>query len=114
MPCQYERTSATVAGHVVHYAAREVYSKMSERPYDVLADTGDPEAMHMLASARMPFGKYKGWLLIDLPELYVVWFARQGFPPGRLGYMLQALYEVKVNGLEYLFRPRGDARGDAA
>lgn len=61
-----------------------------------------------LAAMRMPFGKYAGRRLIDLPEPYVVWFARQGFPEGRLGEMLQTVYEVKVNGLEYLFTPLRD------
>lgn len=56
-----------------------------------------------LAATRMPFGKYRGRLLVDLPEPYVVWFAGQGFPPGKLGEMLQTVYEIKVNGLEYLF-----------
>jgi uncharacterized protein len=58
-----------------------------------------------LIKTRMPFGKYKGRFLIDLPEPYVVWFARQGFPKGELGRMLQTVYEIKVNGLEYLFEP---------
>ena len=53
----------------------------------------------------MPFGKYAGWLLIDLPEPYLVWFRQQGFPEGELGTMLQCIYEVKLNGLEYLFDP---------
>jgi uncharacterized protein (DUF3820 family) len=56
-----------------------------------------------LAAMRMPFGKYRGHRLVDLPEPYVVWFAGQGFPPGKLGEMLQTVYEIKVNGLEYLF-----------
>jgi uncharacterized protein (DUF3820 family) len=56
-----------------------------------------------LASMRMPFGKYKGTRLVDLPEPYVVWFAGKGFPSGKLGEMLQVVYEIKVNGLEYLF-----------
>lgn len=56
-----------------------------------------------LAATRMPFGKYKGRKLVDLPEPYVVWFAGQGFPPGKLGDMLRTVYEIKVNGLEYLF-----------
>lgn len=56
-----------------------------------------------LAAMRMPFGKYQGRLLIDLPEPYVVWFAQQGFPQGKLGEMLATVYEIKVNGLEYLF-----------
>ena len=54
---------------------------------------------------RMPFGAHKGKLLIDLPEHYVVWMAGEGFPGGRLGEMLQTVYEIKVNGLEYLFEP---------
>jgi uncharacterized protein (DUF3820 family) len=58
-----------------------------------------------LAEMRMPFGKYAGRRLIDLPEPYVVWFSQQGFPEGKLGEMLQAVYEIKVNGLEYLFEP---------
>jgi uncharacterized protein (DUF3820 family) len=43
--------------------------------------------------------------LIDLPEPYVVWFAQKGFPDGHLGDMLRMVYEIKVNGLEYLFKP---------
>ncbi|MBF0265082.1 MAG: DUF3820 family protein [Gammaproteobacteria bacterium] len=58
-----------------------------------------------LASYKMPFGKYKNCLLIDLPEPYVVWFANQGFPEGELGEMLKIILEVKTNGLEYLFEP---------
>lgn len=72
-------------------------------------DNPEPEFDHSnlleLATAKMPFGKYSGRLLIDLPEPYVVWFAGQGFPPGKLGNMLQTVYEIKVNGLEYLFEP---------
>ena len=65
----------------------------------------DPQQLLKLASYKMPFGKYNGSLLIDLPEPYVVWFANKGFPKGELGIMLSILYEIKVNGLEYLFRP---------
>lgn len=65
----------------------------------------DPNDLLELASMRMPFGKYQGRLLIDLPEPYVVWLANQGFPEGKLGRMLQAVYEIKANGLEYLFVP---------
>lgn len=68
----------------------------------------DADELVALATMRMPFGKYKGRLLIDLPEPYVVWFAKKGFPEGRLGRMLQALYEIKVNGLEELFVPLRD------
>ena len=61
--------------------------------------------LQKLLKTRMPFGKYRGRFLVDLPEPYVVWFARQGFPRGELGRMLQIVYEIKVNGLEYLFEP---------
>lgn len=66
--------------------------------------TPDKTAFIELAVHRMPFGKYKGYRLIDLPEPYLVWFHGQGFPPGKLGQQLKALYEIKRNGLEYLFR----------
>ncbi|MBN1296032.1 DUF3820 family protein [bacterium] len=57
-----------------------------------------------LATTRMPFGRYKGRLLVDLPEPYLVWFRQRGFPDGKLGMQLASLYEIKVNGLEYLLR----------
>jgi uncharacterized protein (DUF3820 family) len=53
----------------------------------------------------MPFGKDKGWRVIDLPENYLVWFTNKGFPEGKLGRMLQAVYEIKRNGLESLLDP---------
>ena len=65
----------------------------------------DAAVLLELAKMRMPFGKYKGRLLIDLPEPYVVWFSQKGFPAGKLGDMLRMVYEIKVNGLEYLFKP---------
>jgi len=65
----------------------------------------DHDALLQLAAARMPFGKYEGRLLIDLPEAYVLWFAQKGFPKGKLGRQLGAIYEIKVSGLEYLFDP---------
>jgi len=65
----------------------------------------DHAVLVKLTKTRMPFGKYKGRLLIDLPKPYVIWFANKGFPEGELGQMLNILYEVKSNGLEYLFKP---------
>ncbi len=67
--------------------------------------TPDPEVLLKVAKTRMPFGRYKGRLLMDLPEQYVMWFAKKGFPEGELGRLLNLLYEVKVNGLEYLLKP---------
>lgn len=58
-----------------------------------------------LVQARMPFGKYEGRLIIDLPEDYLVWFASKGFPQGKVGRRLQAVYEFKLNGLDALFDP---------
>jgi uncharacterized protein (DUF3820 family) len=57
-----------------------------------------------LAHTQMPYGKYKGSDLIDLPEYYVVWYKNKGFPKGELGQQLQLVYELKVNGLEDLIR----------
>lgn len=57
-----------------------------------------------LAHAKMPFGKYEGRYLIDLPEHYVVWYSNKGFPKGELGQQLQQVYELKLNGLEDLIR----------
>jgi hypothetical protein len=65
----------------------------------------DTAFLERLANARMPFGKYAGRLLIDLPEAYVVWFAHQGYPKGELGEQLASLYVIKENGLESLMRP---------
>jgi uncharacterized protein (DUF3820 family) len=57
------------------------------------------------AALPMPFGKFKGTRLIDLPEPYVVWFKQQGFPNGQLGRQMAVIYEIKANGLEKLIRP---------
>jgi uncharacterized protein (DUF3820 family) len=58
-----------------------------------------------LANMKMPFGKYKGYFLIDIPEPYYVWFNEKGFPNGRLGDQLRMMYEIKLNGLEELIYP---------
>ncbi|MEN8703542.1 MAG: DUF3820 family protein [Polaribacter sp.] len=57
-----------------------------------------------LAKMKMPFGKYKGTYLIDLPEHYVVWYYNKGFPKGKLGDQLKLIYELKLNGLEDIIR----------
>lgn len=65
----------------------------------------DVSLLTELTTQKMPFGKYKGTMLYKLPEYYLVWFKRQGFPKGRLGMMLETLYEIRLNGLEYLLDP---------
>ncbi len=65
----------------------------------------NPQLLEELVKIPMPFGKYKGVLLCDLPEPYLVWFYKNGFPQGKLGVLLATMYEIKLNGLEYLLRP---------
>jgi uncharacterized protein (DUF3820 family) len=60
----------------------------------------NPEILTDLIKVQMPFGRYKGTLLSDLPVSYLEWFQRQGFPAGKLGMMLATVYEIKLNGLE--------------
>ncbi len=59
-----------------------------------------------LVKLKMPFGKYQGRILADLPVSYLEWFMRKGgFPEGKLGMQLATIYEIKSNGLEYLLEP---------
>lgn len=63
----------------------------------------DPRILIELVTGTMPFGKYKGTLYYRLPVSYLEWFVRKdGFPPGRTGMLLSTLYEIKLNGLEFL------------
>ena len=68
----------------------------------------DIEVLVQVARMRMPFGRYAGTRLIDLPEPYVVWFRNKGYPKGRLGMLLATLFEIKANGLESLLAPLRD------
>ncbi len=65
----------------------------------------DPQLLEQLMTMEMPFGKYKGTLLYRLPVFYLEWFDRQGWPQGKLGMLLQTIYQIKINGLEYLLEP---------
>ena len=65
----------------------------------------DAAILKKLATMKMPFGKYAGRVLVDLPEPYLCWFERKGFPSDELGILLRTLYEIKVNGLESLLTP---------
>lgn len=65
----------------------------------------EKEHLLKLAAMKMPFGKYQGRVLMDLPEEYLLWFAKKGFPNGELGHLLELMLELRVNGLDYLLRP---------
>ena len=65
----------------------------------------NPEALELLVTREMPYGKYKGRLIADLPGHYLNWFARQGFPKGELGCLLALMHEVDHNGLSDLLEP---------
>ena len=65
----------------------------------------NPEHLEALVSTAMPFGKYKGRLIADLPGNYLNWFAREGFPPGKLGQLLALMHELDHNGLSGLLAP---------
>ena len=65
----------------------------------------NPDDLQRLVSMAMPFGKYKGRLLADLPGNYLHWFAREGFPPGELGRLLALMRELDHNGLSDLLKP---------
>ena len=65
----------------------------------------DPTILIQLVQMQMPFGKYKGRILCDLPVSYLEWFNRKGFPKGKLGMLLQTLFEIKLNGLDKLLDP---------
>lgn len=64
-----------------------------------------PEILLQLVTDTMPFGKYKGRLLCDLPDHYLEWFQREGFPKGKLGIQLETMYVISLNGLRYLLDP---------
>lgn len=65
----------------------------------------DSQLLLQLVQMKMPFGRYKNTILCDLPVSYLEWFQRKGFPEGKLGMLLQTIYEIKLNGLEGLLKP---------
>jgi uncharacterized protein (DUF3820 family) len=67
-----------------------------------MLDQANPQLLLELIKMPMPYGRYKGIILYKLPVSYLEWFNRKGFPEGKLGMLLQTLYEIKLNGLEFL------------
>jgi uncharacterized protein (DUF3820 family) len=67
-----------------------------------MLDQANPQLLLELIKMPMPYGRYKGIILYKLPVSYLEWFNRKGFPEGKLGILLQTLYEIKLNGLEFL------------
>lgn len=65
--------------------------------------TPDPKILTDLVKTKMPFGKYKGTLLCDLPVYYLEWLKDKGFPQGKMGMLLSSVYEIKINGLGSIF-----------
>jgi uncharacterized protein (DUF3820 family) len=69
----------------------------------------DPKLLLQLVNMQMPFGRFKGTILCNLPVSYLEWFNRKGFPDGQLGMLLHTIYEIKSNGLEHLLGPLKDS-----
>ncbi len=65
----------------------------------------NPEHLQLLTTRVMPYGKYKGRVIADLPGNYLNWFARKGFPPGEIGMLLALMQEIDHNGLSSLLDP---------
>ncbi len=65
----------------------------------------NPEHLQLLTTRIMPYGKYKGRVIADLPGNYLNWFARKGFPPGEIGVLLALMQEIDHNGLSSLLDP---------
>jgi hypothetical protein len=72
-----------------------------------------PEDLKLLVTREMPFGKYQGRLIADLPGHYLAWFSRQGFPNGELGHLLSLMHEIDHNGLRALLEPLRNNRSPA-
>lgn len=65
----------------------------------------NPELLQRLVTRVMPYGKYKGRVIADLPGHYLNWFARNGFPPGEIGHLIALMHELDHNGLSALLKP---------
>lgn len=70
----------------------------------------DKQILVKIANTAMPFGKYKGRMLIDLPEEYLIWFYKQGLPDNQLGQLLETTLALKIEGLDALVKPLKSAK----
>ncbi|GAA4203742.1 hypothetical protein D3C87_544930 [compost metagenome] len=70
----------------------------------------DPTLLLDLVKMQMPYGKYKGYLICNIPESYLLWYKDKGFPKGKLGDLMATMFEIRVNGLEYLLTPLKNQR----
>lgn len=70
----------------------------------------DPTLLLDLVKMQMPYGKYKGYLICNIPESYLLWYKDKGFPKGKLGDLMSTMFEIRVNGLEYLLTPLKNQR----
>ncbi len=82
---------------------KRLQSLFLQMPFDT--SQPDPQLLQELVTMKMPFGKYKDRVLCDLPDNYLNWFAREGFPKGKLGILLETMHVIKMNGLGYLLDP---------
>lgn len=86
-------------------------NKTNEDPFEGIGFT--KADLQKLASWTMPFGKYVGKVLIDLPEEYLFWFQKKGFPNGELGTLMQLCLELKIEGLDLLIKPLKQKNGSS-
>ncbi len=70
----------------------------------------NPQDLEKLVSMKMPFGKHAGRVLADLPGNYLAWFAREGFPQGEIGQLLELMHTLDHNGLRGLLEPIAKAQ----
>jgi len=78
---------------------------MRVNPQDFQLEHLQLDSLQLLVTREMPYGKYKGTLMADLPGNYLNWFARKGFPPGEVGRLLALMQEIDHNGLSDLLKP---------
>lgn len=65
----------------------------------------EKEHLIKIANTPMPFGKYKGRMLVDVPDEYLLWFAKKGFPKGELGELMELTLALKIEGLDSVIQP---------